>query len=86
MDRILNTVEGRDGMRRVLSEVSHRSLEVILELVFQELKSRGIYYGMDGPYPTWDLKWGADAEELLAIRALQKHYTIQPTPNPRSCP
>jgi hypothetical protein len=79
---LLETGKERNAMMKVLEEVSNRGLERLAELVFTELKARGVHYGLDGPYPAWDLKWGFDAVELLAVRGSQGTYTIHPTPNP----
>ena len=82
MDWILNTIEARQGMLRVLSEVSNLGLERLLGLIFEELKGRSVHYGLDGPYPAWDPEWGMDSVGLLEARGRQKDYTIHPTPNP----
>lgn len=83
---ILDTLEAVETLRRVLSDVSNQTLEMILLVAFTELKLRGIHYGLDGPYPSWSREWCGDAVWLLLERAKQKRYTIQPTPNPRSYP
>jgi len=85
MDEIVLTVEGRDFIGRTLDLLSNRALERLLEMVFVELRARGVWYGLDGPYPSWDRKWGEDATWILERRGKDKRYTIQPTPNPRSC-
>ena len=86
MVEVLLSDKERGTMERILSEVSNSGLERLLELTFQELKGRGVHYGLDGPYSAWDHKWGADAVGILEIRNSQGHYTIHPVPNPRPSP
>lgn len=93
MDRpetLLGTVLASEGLsdafRKMLADLSNAGLERLLKMAFEELSGRGIRWGLDGPYSSWDLKWGADAVGVLEIRLSGRHTTIQPTPNPGSFP
>lgn len=75
-----------DAFRKMLGDLSHAGLERLLLMAFEEFKGRGVRYGLEGPYPSWDPRWGFDAVEFLEKRRMLGWSTIHPMPNPRSVP